>query len=116
MMKKLLPLIALLVLIFTGCTKDDPPEPVIEIDNRVVFWSNFQGEPITVYLNDSNIGTVTSINSAAPGCGSSGNVTRTLSPGFYSFFATESGENPYTWNGSFTIESDVSCLNYLLRL
>lgn len=116
-MKKLLPLFVLLALFLTGCEKDDPPAtPVIEIDNRVVFWSNFQGEPITVYINGSNVGTITAISSSSPGCGSSGNITRTLSPGTYSFTASESGDNPYSWSGSFNIESDVSCLNYLLHI
>lgn len=118
-MKKHLLFLAFLTLLFTACTKDDPddsPAPSFDIENRIVFWSDFQGEPITVRVDGVTIGTITSINSSPPGCGSSGNVTRTYAPGTYSFTASESGSNPYTWSGSFTIESDVSCLNYLLHL
>lgn len=86
----------LFVFILASCEKDEPATPVVEIENQIVFWSDFPGEPITVTVEGSNIGTITAISSTSPGCGSSGNITRTYAPGTYSFTARESGPDPIT--------------------
>ena len=121
-MKKIILLFALLLLIvITSCSTDDDKDgssvpPPSNIENRIVFWSNFPGEPINVFVEGQAIGTITSIGSETPACGSSGNVTRTYNPGTYSYTARENGgDNPLNWSGTFTIDSNVSCLSFLLR-
>ena len=109
--------ISLLFLGTYSCETDDPKEDEVvipEIDNQIVFWSDFQGPPIEVSVSSNLVGTISAINTSAPGCGSSGNVTLTLDPGSYSFSAAETSEPFRSWSGNFTIESDVACLNFLL--
>lgn len=108
--------ISLLFIGFYSCETDDPMEEVVipEIDNQIVFWSDFQGPPIEVSVSNNLAGTISAVNSSAPGCGSSGNVTLTVNPGNYSFSAEETSEPFRSWSGNFTIESDVACLKFLL--
>lgn len=109
--------VAVLLISFFSCETDDPKEEeemIPEIENQIVFWSDFQGPPIEVSVSGNVVGSITAISTDAPGCGSSGNVTLTLNPGNYSFSAQENSDPFRTWSGNFEIENDVACLNYLL--
>jgi len=118
---KLSLLTLVLILFFISCEDEDDdvtlPTPVeANITNRVVFWSDFSGPPIRVFINSQEVGQITAVNSSPPGCSSSGTVIRTLSPGSYSYNGEETSAPFRTWSGNFTVESNVSCLNFLLRL
>jgi len=109
--------VCILLVSVYSCETDDSQEEeqtIPEIDNQIVFWSDFQGPPIEVSVSNNLAGTISAINSSPPGCGTTGNVTLTLNPGNYNFSAEETSDPFRSWSGSFTIESDVSCLNYLL--
>ena len=119
MKKTLFILIALVVFTITGCEKKEDDTVVNQpppAANQIVFWSDFTGPPISVNIGSSNAGTITAVSSSAPSCGSSGNVTKTVSPGTYSFDAQETAEPFRTWSGSFTMESNTSCFTFLLHL
>ena len=95
----------------SGCNEDVEQVTPQQQSGRVVFWSDFQGAPINVYMDGSFKGTITAISQTTPECGSSGNVTVTLSPGTYSYYAED---GTYEWSGrTFTVKSG-QCASELL--
>lgn len=77
----------------------------------VMFWSDFPGSPIAVYISGSYKGQITKYHSSAPSCGTAGAVTIELSAGSYSFSAEDDSG---TWSGTITISSG-NCLRYRLH-
>ena len=110
-MKKFLRLNLILlsaIFLFYGC-EGLLEEDIIQ-EGSYMFWSNFDGPPIEVYIEGRMYGTITTFYSESPGCGSSGCVTITLEPGTYEMFAIEQsdgGNTPREWNDIFTIRPDV---------
>ena len=117
-LKQLSILFLLVSISFYGCSEDDSDDvaPPSQSSGQVVFWSDFDGPPIEVTFSGSSQGTITAISQSPPSCGSSGNVTRTLDPGTYSFSAEETSSPFRSWSGEFTISSSTSCLTFLLHL
>ncbi|QIP14699.1 hypothetical protein G8759_19820 [Spirosoma aureum] len=72
---------------------------------NVVFWTNFNGPYIEVFVNNQLIGTMTQYitSGGAPGCGQQGFVTVTLPQGSYSFVAKSKALIPAKWEGSITV-------------
>jgi hypothetical protein len=99
-------------LFVTSCGEEDDDFDT-NITNQVVFWSDFQGPPISITIKDGNgSGTITAISDSSPDCGSSGSFTRTLSPGSYTYTARDGN---LVWNnGRFTINEYSSCTTVLL--
>jgi len=89
-----------------------------ETKGDVVFWSDFDGPVIDVYFDGYYEGSITAINSYAPDCNESGNVTINLAPGTYYEWDAEEDAYPYrSWNSdhssSITITAD-GCLTMRL--
>ena len=86
-----------------GLDEDSPT------DGKMMFWSNFDGPPIDVYVSGDFSGTITTYFSEPPDCETSGCVTVTLVPGTYQFYAEEQtqGGTGKTWSGSITIRANV---------
>ena len=83
---------------------------------KTMFWSNFDGPPIDVFVDGSFNGTITTFYSETPDCESNGCVTITLPLGSYDFYAAEqsNGNNqPRDWEGTFSVKAN-SCGTILL--
>ena len=103
-------LLLTLCLSFTSCEEEDD-DITISTTHQVTFWSDFQGPPISITINGQGSGRVTAIGSSSPDCGKSGNFTKTLDPGTYSYSARDGN---LVWNRSFTIREGVECTTILL--
>ncbi len=104
----LLPIILCSTLFLGSCKKevDEPDEPTIY---TLTFWSDFQGAPISVYVNGDYEGQITKVYSTSPGCSATGCVSVTfLSKGSYSFTATD---GTHDWQGSGTISATCHTMN-----
>lgn len=80
----------------------------ITADGKLTFWSNFDGPPIDIYIDNVMYGTITQYYKTSPGCEADGSVTVTLIPGTYNFFAVEKpndGSTPRSWDGTKTVEA-----------
>ncbi len=105
-------LLAFLAVSFIACEDSDDPIGSDSLDTSVTFWSDFSGPPISVTISGYGSGTITTIGSSTPDCGVSGNFTRSLDPGTYSYTASDGN---LSWNnGSFTISGNTSCTTVLL--
>lgn len=104
-------LLVFLAVSFSAC--EDSEDPIdTSFDTYVTFWSDFSGPPISVTISGHGSGTITTIGSSTPDCGVSGNFTRSLDPGTYSYTASDGN---LSWNnGSFTISGNTSCTTVLL--
>ena len=96
--------IAVIVLLqMFGCTKKaDTVDPISgSTTGTKTFWSSQAGQNITVKVNGSNVGSISSYySSSTPDCSASGNVNFAMSSGVvYSYTATDGTHN---WSGSFT--------------
>jgi len=79
-------------------------------EGRFTFWSNFDGPPIDIYVDNTFRGTITSFYPSNPGCEANGCVTVVLSPGIYSFEAVEQAGNagtPKEWDGTIEVKADA---------
>jgi hypothetical protein len=79
------------------------------VDGKMMFWSNFDGPPIDVFVDSKFSGTITTFFSETPDCESQGCVTVTLIPGSYSFHAEETnvaGGTGKSWDGTITIRAN----------
>jgi hypothetical protein len=77
-----------------------------QTDGQMMFWSDFDGAPIDVYVDSKYQGTIEQFFAATPDCGSDGCVTVNLPPDTYSFHAEEQqgpGSSGQTWNGNITV-------------
>ena len=73
------------------------------IGNGMVWTSNSSVNPISVYVNNILVGTITSCYfSTPPNCGASGCVTFQKTPGTYTIYATD---GTYQWNKTVTIQA-----------
>ena len=76
-----------------------------------MFWSNFDGPPIDIFIEGNMYGSISSFYLETPGCDAAGCVTVELEPGTYDFLAieqTNNGNNPREWDGTFTVRPN-SC-------
>ena len=74
------------------------------------FWSNFDGPPIDVFVDNTFRGTISTFYSSNPGCEADGCVTVALAPGIYDFEAIEQMINagtPKEWSGTIEIKADA---------
>jgi len=79
------------------------------VDGKMMFWSNFDGPPIEVYVDGKYSGSITAFFTDTPACETQGCVTVTTAPGTYVFHAEEqsgTGGSAKTWDGSITIRAN----------
>jgi len=77
-------------------------------DGQKMFWSDFDGVNIDVYIDNSLAGTINQFFNNTPSCGSDGCVTVTRSPGTYHFHAEEQngpGSTGKSWDSDITINA-----------
>ena len=110
----------LTIFIFTVVSLSQSCDPLLADDNvvdgKVMFWSNFDGPPIDVYIDGESKGTITEFFSEEPLCDAQGCVTVTLAPGTYTFYAEEQfgpGGNDRTWEYDITVRENM-CGTYIL--
>lgn len=104
---KLLVIVILGFSFFFSC--DTLYDEETELTGKIMFWSNFDGPPIDVYIDGAFYGTITSFFTDAPSCESAGCVTVELPAGSYDFYAVEqsNGVNqPRDWENSFTVRAN----------
>ncbi len=101
-------LLTISLLIFVSC------EGLLESENleegMFTFWSNFDGPPIDIFVDNTYYGSINTFYSSNPGCEADGSVTVVLSPGIYDFEAIEQAGNtgtPKEWDGTIEIKADV---------
>jgi hypothetical protein len=101
------------IIFFTGMLFIGSCEGVLNDDmvdlGSFMFWSNFDGPPIDIYVEGMN-GTITTFYEEAPACEASGCVTFDMEPGSYTFEAIEqsnNNNNPREWSGSITIRANA---------
>ena len=103
----------LLILIFAGTVLIDSCEGFLDDPvqyGSFMFWSNFDGPPIDITVENSSAGTITTFYEESPPCESSGCVTVELVPGTYNFEADEQSNNvntPRQWSGTITVRENV---------
>jgi len=102
------------IILFSGMLFLESCEGVLNDDvidfGSFMFWSNFDGPPIDIYIEGSLKGTITSFYEEAPGCEASGCVTFDMEPGTYTFEAVEQSNNnntPREWSGSITVRTNA---------
>ena len=79
-------------------------------EGKYMFWSNFDGPPIDIFIENIHYGTIELFYGSNPGCDADGCVTVILPVGVYEFTAIEqsnSSGNTNEWNGTFTIKSST---------
>lgn len=106
--------ICFLFLGLTSCEEDDSSDSNSG-DDTYVFWSDFNGPPIKVWVDDVYQGKVTSVLTDSPNCNSSGNVTFQTSNSSHSFYAEEEDGTHY-WSGTLVNTDGDNCFKYLLEL
>ena len=101
-------LITITLLLFASC------EGLLEDENleegMFTFWSNFDGPPIDIFVDNTYYGSINTFYSTNPGCEADGCVTVVLAPGTYNFEAVEQAGNmgtPKAWDGSIEIKANV---------
>lgn len=81
-----------------------------ELNGQTMFWSNFDGPPIDVFIDGDFYGTITTYFTEVPTCETPGCVTVELPAGSYDFYATEqsNGTNqPRDWENFFTVRANA---------
>lgn len=79
------------------------------VDGKMMFWSDFDGPPIDVYVANSYEGSISAFFNSTPACETQGCVTVTLSPGTYYFHAEEQkgpGSLNKSWDDSVTVRTN----------
>ena len=73
-------LLTITLLIFASC------EGLLESENLeegiFTFWSNFDGPPIDIFVDNTYYGSINTFYSSNPGCEADGCVTLVLAPGY----------------------------------
>ncbi len=80
-------------------------------DGKMMFWSDFSGAPIDVYIDNKYEGTIGQYFSTTPDCGADGCVTVTLTTGTYHFHGEEQkgpGSTGQTWDKDISVVAN-SC-------
>jgi hypothetical protein len=102
------------VLIFSGLLILQSCEGIFDDDTieigSFMFWSNFDGPPIDIFIDGKFKGTISTFYEDPPGCDASGCVTFDMEPGTYDFQAIEQSNNvnnPREWNGTITISPNA---------
>jgi len=88
-------------------------------EGQAMFWSDFNGNIIDVYVDGDWAGEITAVEDYAPSCGATGSATIDLAPGTYSNWYAEERNTGVTWNeygeiGALSISSDL-CTKILLE-
>lgn len=110
MMKSGVRKIGLILLILVVYACEGPLNEDIADPGQYTFWSNFDGPPIDIYIDNAKYGTIKTFYQSNPGCNAQGCVTVELDPGTYDFSAieqTNSTITPRSWDGSITIRSSA---------
>jgi hypothetical protein len=98
----------IVVLIFYSC--DTVLEDDLVNEGKYTFWSNFDGPPIDIFVDNIHYGTIDLFYPDNPGCEAEGCVTVTLPAGDYEFKAIEqfnSSGTPSEWNGTISIKANT---------
>jgi len=96
---------ALIVIVFSLFTFNSCELLFQEPTGQVVFWSDFYGPGINIYVEEEFKGTISTFFETEPECGSIGNITVSLAPGTYTnWVATEIGYPFRTWNADHSQE------------
>jgi len=101
-------LLTIPLLIFASC--EGLLESEIPEEGMFTFWSNFDGPPIDIFVDNIYYGSINTFHSSNPGCEADGSVTLVLAPGTYNFEAIEQVGNsgtPKEWDGTIEIKADV---------
>lgn len=95
------------ILFITSC------EGLLDEENneqgKFTFWSNFDGPPIDIFVNNDFYGSISTFYSSTPGCEADGCVTVVLPPGIYDFYAIEQPNNSGSqreWDGTIEIKTN----------
>ena len=103
-------IVGILVLLFSlPVSCDIIIDDETETSGKIMFWSNFDGPPIDVYIDGTIYGTITSFFNETPSCETVGCVTVSLPSGSYEFYAVEqsNGTNqPRDWEDFFSIKAN----------
>ncbi|WP_276135190.1 hypothetical protein [Polluticoccus soli] len=75
---------------------------------KLTFWSDFQGNPISVYVDGSYAGQITQYYSSTPSCGATGCVTKTYTSPRTVSYSAEDGTQ--TWNSSVTVSASCNTM------
>jgi hypothetical protein len=93
-------LLTITLMIFASC------EGLLESENPeeglFTFWSNFDGPPIDIFVDNTYYGSINSFYPSNPGCEADGCI--------YNFEAVEQAGNagtPKEWDGTIEIKADV---------
>jgi len=106
---RLISFILVSAFVFYGC--DSVLEEGLIEEGKYTFWSNFDGPPIDIFIDNIHYGTIELFYPDNPGCEAEGCVTVTLPVGDYDFEAIEQYNNsgtPSEWNGTISI-TDNTC-------
>lgn len=79
-------------------------------EGMFTFWSNFDGPPIDIFVDNTYYGSIDTFYSSNPGCEAVGSVTIVLAPGNYNFEAIEQAGNtgtPKEWDGTIEVKANV---------
>jgi len=77
---------------------------------KFTFWSNFDGPPIDIWVDNDFYGSISKFYSSNPNCEAEGCVTVTLPPGVYNFDAIEQPNNSGSqreWDGTIEVKANV---------
>lgn len=96
------------VLVLNSC--DTLLEDDLINEGKYTFWSNFDGPPIDIYIDNIHYGTIELFYPDNPGCEAEGCVTVNLPVGDYDFNAVEQfnvSGTPSEWNGTISIKDNT---------
>lgn len=97
----------------TGCSKTaDTATTPASTTTSEMFWSNQAGSNISVTVDGTSSGTITTYYSSnnqtnPPACGTSGCYTNTISTGLHNYTATD---GTHKWSGSFNAVSGCNTM------
>ena len=104
----------LFILIFSSLLLISSCEGLFDEENseegKFTFWSNFDGPPIDIFVNNVYYGSISTFYSSNPGCDADGCVTIVLAPGIYQFRAIEQPNNSGSqkeWDGTIEIKTNI---------
>jgi hypothetical protein len=101
-------LLTITIMLFASCAGLLESENLEE--GMFTFWSNFDGPPIDIFVDNTYYGSINTFYPSNPGCDADGCVTVLLGPGTYNFEAVEQSGNmgtPKEWDGTIEIKADV---------
>ena len=108
-------ILALISFAFFSCEEEEPIDTDFNAQQKIVFWSDFEGPPIDVYVNDSFKGTITAVGSSAPNCESNGNVTMDVGNHNSIILYAEEQQTGRVWESAITIPQNTECYRFRLH-